>query len=140
MDYVIGEFTYNIDAKGRIVMPNKFRSFLGDVFIVTRGLDGCLFVFPEKEWQQFESKLSGLPMTSKEARSFTRFFFAGACECTPDKQGRVMLPANLRQFARLDKTAVVVGLNNRIEIWNEAAWAENTAIDPEDVAEHMAAL
>lgn len=140
MSGMIGEFYYNIDNKGRLVIPPKFRDFLGENFVITKGLDGCLFVFSSDEWQKFEKKLSELPMADKASRAFTRFFFAGASEGTLDKQGRVMLPNNLRNYAELEKTAVVVGLNRRIEIWNEEHWQKNTDIDPIDFADRMAEL
>ncbi|WP_442899629.1 division/cell wall cluster transcriptional repressor MraZ [Eubacterium sp.] len=139
-DYVLGEYSYAVDNKGRVIIPPKFRDFLEESFIITKGLDGCLFVFPKNEWQLFEKKLMELPLADRDARMFTRFFFAGAAECTLDKQGRVMLPAVLRQFADLQKTAVVVGVTNRIEIWDEAKWQSCTDIDATDFADRMAAL
>ena len=140
MNYIIGEFTYNLDQKGRLVIPTKFREFLGELFVITKGLDGCLFVFPEREWQNFEAKWAALPLMDKTARSFARFFFASAAECSLDKQGRVMIPPSLRHFAGLEKTVVITGMSGRLEIWDESAWRENTDIDPEVFGSHMAEL
>src|SRR5690554_4880291 len=95
----IGEYQHNIDSKGRIIIPSKFRDNLGEHFVITKGLDGCLFVYSLEEWKNFEDKLSTLPMTNKDARAFVRFFFAGATECGFDKQGRIVIPGNLRQYA-----------------------------------------
>ena len=137
---VLGEYSYAVDHKGRLVIPPKFREFLGNSFIVTKGLDGCLFVFPEEEWEEFENKLMKLPLSDRDARMFTRFFFAGATECTLDKQGRITVPVVLREFAQLDKTAVIVGVTNRIEIWDEARWQNCMNIDATDFADQMALL
>ena len=137
----MGEYSHTLDAKGRLIIPTKFREELGDEFIVTKGLDGCLFVFPQNEWQAFEEKLRTLPLTQKGARQFTRFFVAGATPCTLDKQGRILLPAVLREFAGLDKDVVLAGMLNRVEIWSKEKWTENTdAGDMDDIAEQMAGL
>ena len=107
----------------------------------SKGLDGCLFVFPQNEWQAFEEKLRTLPLTQKGARQFTRFFVAGATPCELDKQGRILLPATLREFAGLDKDVVLAGMLNRIEIWSKAKWTENNAYgDMDDIAEQMTDL
>lgn len=140
VDYVIGEYAYNIDNKGRLIIPAKFKEFLGDPFVVTKGLDGCLFVFPMSEWRDFEKKLSGLPVADKDARAFTRFFFAGAAECSPDKQGRMMIPPTLRRFAGLEKETIVVGVTNRIEIWNAAKWEAYNGQDAMAFADKMGEL
>lgn len=118
----MGEFQHNIDAKGRMIVPAKFRQELGERFIVTRGLDQCLFVYPMDEWEILEEKLKKLPLTKKDARAFTRFFFSGATECEVDKQGRINIPANLRAYAGLDKECVVIGVSNRIELWAKENW------------------
>ena len=131
----IGEYNHTIDSKGRLIVPSKFREALGDEFVVTKGLDGCLFVFPMEEWNVFTQKLHDLPLTKKEARQFSRFFLAGAASCEVDRQGRILLPAVLRDFAQLDKEAVLVGVSSRIEIWSKTKW---DAIN--DIAEHMADL
>lgn len=137
----MGEYNHTIDTKGRLIIPAKFRELLGDEFIVTKGLDGCLFGFPKNEWQIFEEKLRRLPLTQKSARKFTRFFMGGAATCELDKQGRILLPQTLREFAGLDKDVVLSGNLNRIEIWSKANWAENNAYDDmDDIAEQMADL
>lgn len=118
----MGEFQHTIDDKGRMIIPAKFRESLGTSFVVTRGLDQCLFVYPMEEWAVLEQKLKALPLMKSDARAFTRFFFSGATECEWDKQGRVNIPNNLRQYANLDKECVVLGVSNRVEIWNKETW------------------
>lgn len=120
----MGEHQHTIDAKGRLIIPAKFRDELGERFIVTRGLDNCLFVYPQTEWKTIEQKLKTLPFTRSDARAFTRFFFSGAIECELDKQGRVNIPANLRQYSKLDKDCVVIGVSNRVEIWSQEVWED----------------
>jgi MraZ protein len=120
----MGEYQHSIDDKGRIIIPVKFRELLGTSFVVTRGLDHCLFVYPIEEWTLLEQKLKSLPLMKSEARAFTRFFFSGATECEWDKQGRVNLPGNLRDYAKLDKECVVLGVSNRMEIWSKPIWSE----------------
>lgn len=133
----MGEFNHSIDAKGRIIIPAKFRDDLGDEFVITLGLDGCLFAYPEKEWQTFVAKLSTLPGT-KEARQLQRYFMAGAAACETDKQGRILIPAKLRESASLDKDIVFVGVLNKIEIWSKERWDNNNNYDDVDsIAEHM---
>ncbi len=134
----MGEYSHSIDAKGRVIVPSKFRELLGEEFVVTKGLDGCLFVFPKTEWKTFEEKLRSLPVANKEARKFSRFFLAGAAALEVDKQGRVLLPGVLREFAGLEKEVVLVGVSSRVEIWNKEAWEEaNTFDDMDEIAEHM---
>lgn len=120
----MGEYQHTIDDKGRMIIPSKFREDLGQSFVLTRGLDQCVFGYPMDEWKQLEQKLKALPFTKKDARAFTRFFFSGATECDLDKQGRVNLSQPLRQYAKLDKECVVIGVSNRIEIWSKAIWEE----------------
>ena len=120
----MGEYQHTIDAKGRLIIPAKFREGLGEHFVVTKGLDHCLFVYPQSEWKVFEQKLKQLPLTSIHARKFLRFFFSGAVECDLDNQCRIMLPANLRTYADLKKDIVSIGVNNRVEIWNKQNWKE----------------
>ncbi|AZS14501.1 division/cell wall cluster transcriptional repressor MraZ [Paenibacillus lutimineralis] len=120
----MGEFQHSIDEKGRIIIPAKFRDLLGTSFVVTRGLDQCLFVYPATEWELLEQKLKTLPLMKSDARAFTRFFFSGATECEWDKQGRVNLPSNLRQYAKLEKECVVLGVSNRVEIWSRSTWEQ----------------
>ncbi len=137
----MGEYQHTVDTKGRLIIPAKFRESLGEEFIVTKGLDGCLFVFPQDEWQAFEEKLRALPLTTKGARQFTRFFVAGATPCELDKQGRILLPATLREFAGLDKEVVLAGMLNRVEIWSKDQWTLNNAEgDMDDIAEQMSEL
>lgn len=137
----IGEYNHTIDAKGRLIIPSKFREVLGDEFVVTKGMDGCLFVFDNPEWQAFEEKLHKLPMIDKGARQFTRFFLAGAASVEVDKQGRILLPAVLREFADITKDAVLIGVGNRIEIWSRDRWEGTvTYQDMEEITRHMAEL
>lgn len=137
----MGEYNHSIDTKGRLIIPSKFREELGDEFVVTKGLDGCLFVFPNSEWQAFEEKLKKLPLTNKSARQFVRFFVAGATPCELDKQGRILLPQTLREFAGLEKDVVLTGMLNRVEIWSKAQWlANNSYDDMDDIAEQMTDL
>ncbi|WLD95058.1 division/cell wall cluster transcriptional repressor MraZ [Alkalihalobacillus sp. AL-G] len=120
----MGEHLHTIDDKGRMIIPSKFRDELGSTFVLTRGLDQCVFGYPLEEWKQLEEKLKALPFTKKDARAFTRFFFSGAAECQLDKQGRVNIASTLRQYAKLDKDCVVIGVSNRIEVWNKQIWEE----------------
>lgn len=131
----IGEFHHTIDDKGRMIIPAKFREELGTTFIVTRGLDKCLFVYPEEEWKQLEQKLKSLPFTKKDARAFTRFFFSGATECELDRQGRVNISQTLRNYASLEKECVVIGVSNRVEIWSKNNWEEYFAQSEESFSE-----
>lgn len=137
----MGEYNHTIDAKGRLIIPSKFRETLGDEFVVTKGLDGCLFVYDNKEWSAFEEKLKALPLTNKDARQFVRFFLAGATLAEVDKQGRILVPGVLREFAGLEKEVVLIGVASRVEIWSKERW-ENAASydDVEEIAEHMAEL
>lgn len=137
----MGEYNHSVDTKGRLIIPSRFREKLGDEFVVTKGLDGCLFVFPDNEWQAFEEKLRTLPLTNKSARQFSRFFVAGATQCELDKQGRILLPQTLREFAGLEKDVVLTGMLNRIEIWSKTKWNENNSYDDmDDIAEQMTDL
>ena len=139
----IGEYQHTADSKGRVIMPVKFREALGDKYVPPKGLDSCLFVYPNDEWSNFEKKLRSLPLTSKDARAFIRFFFAGACECELDKQGRILIPGNLREYAGLEKELVIIGVSTRIEIWSKVKWEEyNNAsnLDHDSIVERMAEL
>ncbi|MBM7659465.1 MraZ protein [Bacillus mesophilus] len=136
----MGEYHHNIDTKGRIIVPSKFRDGLGTTFILTRGLDKCLFGYPLDEWKTLEEKLKSLPLTKKDARSFTRFFFSGAIECEVDKQGRINISAPLLQYAGLEKECVVIGVSNRVEIWSKSGWEEVFSDSEEsfaDIAENL---
>ena len=137
----MGEYNHTVDAKGRLIVPAKFREALGEEFVVTKGLDGCLFVYPMEEWKNIEVKFRNIPLTTKDARKFSRFFFSGAATCEVDKQGRILIPTVLREFAGLQKDAVLAGVFNRIEIWSKERWMEESEYDDMDeVAEHMAEL
>ncbi len=139
----IGEYQHTIDPKGRVIMPAKFRESLGEKFVVTKGLDHCLFVYPNEEWAIFEEKLRSLPLTSKDARAFIRFFFAGASECELDKQGRILIQSNLREYAKLEKDLVIIGVSTRVEIWSRTMWDDyNDAanLDHDSIVERMAEL
>ena len=138
-----GEYSHTVDAKGRLIIPLKFREQLGEECIVTRGLDGCLFIFELGEWEAYEEKLRKLPMTNKNARSFVRFLSGGATPCEFDKQGRILLPATLRKFAGIEKDVILAGLPNRIEVWSEQKWNENNnyeEIDMDEIAGHLTEL
>ena len=134
----MGEYNHTIDPKGRVIIPAKFRDTLGEQFVITKGLDGCLFVYDEQEWKAFEEKLKTLPITNKEARAFVRFFIAGAADVETDKQGRILIPVVLRDHAKLIKDVVLVGVGSRVEIWSKECW-DNTAQydDVDEIAEHM---
>ncbi len=139
----IGEHQHSLDEKGRIIIPSKFRADLGVEFVMTKGLDNCLFVYPKSEWQILEEKLKTLPLTNKDARAFVRFFFSGASESTLDKQGRVLIPTNLRDHSKLDKEAVIIGVSTRIEIWSKDQWdnyIDEDNLSYETIAESMAEL
>ena len=139
----IGEYQHTLDDKGRIIIPSKFREELGETFVMTKGLDNCLFVYPKSEWTILEEKLKTLPLTNRDARAFVRFFFAGASECALDKQGRVLVPPNLREHSKLDKDAVVIGVSTRMEIWSKEEWDsynDDDNLSYDSIAEKMAAL
>lgn len=137
----MSEYNHSIDPKGRVIVPVKFRESLGTEFVVTKGLDGCLFVFPNEEWNIFEEKLKSLPMSNKDARKFVRFFLAGAAVVELDKQGRILIPPVLRECAGLEKDVVVVGVGNRVEIWDKGRWDDATTFnDMDEIAEHMSDL
>lgn len=137
---LMGEFQHTIDEKGRLFIPAKLREELGKPFYISKGLDGCLFVYDEKQWQLFEDKLNALPMSLKGARDFKRFFFSGATEGSYDKQGRVLLPPNLRQYAFLVKDVVIVGVGNRAEIWAAEKWSAYSQEAAEVLAEQLTDL
>ena len=138
----IGEYGHAIDANNRIILPSKFREDLGDSCIMTKGLDGCLYVYPRDEWAILEEKLKSLPLTSKDARAFVRFFFSGANEMTFDKQGRTLIPQNLMQYAGIVKEVVSIGVSNRIEIWSKEKWNSYTEsdINMDEIGEKMSEL
>jgi len=120
----IGEYQHSIDSKGRLFIPARFREGLGDKFILTKGLDGCLFVYPPKEWTAIEQKMRSLPFTKADTRAFMRFFFSGAIECDVDKQGRILITSGLREYAGLEKETMIIGISSRVEIWSRQRWEE----------------
>lgn len=138
---LIGEYEHSLDVKGRLIMPAKLRTDMGEKFIVTKGLDGCLFAFSQNEWLNFETKLKALPLSDKNARNFVRFFLSGATECEIDKQGRFLIPNNLRTAANLEKEAIIIGVGTRLEIWDKATWEKcDEEISADEIAENMTML
>ena len=138
-----GEYQHSVDTKGRVIIPSKFRDGLGEKFILTKGLDNCLFAYSSEEWTNLETKLRSLPFTDKDVRAFVRLFFAGATECELDKQGRILIPQNLREYASLEKDVYIIGVSTRVEVWDKGKW-ENYSGDEnmsaESIAEKMAML
>ncbi len=120
----LGEFIHSIDGKGRLTVPAKFRAALAAGMVVTRGLDRCLFVFPTAQWERRSKAIAKMPLTQRDARAFSRFVFSGAMDVVPDKQGRVLLPAYLREYAGIDGDAIIIGLHDRLEIWNPDRWRD----------------
>ena len=138
---LIGEYEHSLDAKGRLIMPSKLRIDIGESFIITKGLDVCLCVFSQYEWNNFETKLKTLPLSDKNARNFVRFFLSGATECEIDKQGRFLIPNNLRIAANLEKEVVIIGVGTRLEIWDKGIWQKcDEDISADDIAENMTML
>lgn len=136
----IGEYLHTLDNKGRVTIPSKFRDGLEGDFVMTKGLDNCLFLYPMEEWQEIELKLKKLPLTNRESRAFLRFFFAGASEGRIDKQGRILIPPNLREFIEADKELVIIGISTRVEIWSKEKWDEynsNEDLSYEEIAEKL---
>ena len=138
----IGEYQHSLDDKGRVIIPSKYREQLGSHFILTKGLDDCLFIYSDEEWTSFEKKLKDLPLTNINARKFVRFFLAGAVECTPDKQGRILIPNNLRVYSQIEKDIVFIGMGNRIEAWSQLKWDiyNDTTFDANEMAVQMEEL
>ena len=140
---LIGEYDHSLDSKGRLIMPAKLREDMGEKFIITTGLDGCLFGFSMEEWKKFEDKLKTLPITKKNARNFVRFFLSGATECELDKQGRFLIVGKLRENAKLEKDVTIIGTGTRIEIWNKEKWQEHISeenLSIEDIEQNMEEL
>ena len=131
-----GEFFHTIDAKGRLFVPVKFKEELGDGFVVTKGLDRCLFVYSRENWDALEEQIRRLPLS--KSRDLQRFFLSSAVDCTPDSQGRILIPQNLREFAQLKKEVTIIGVSGRAEIWDSAAWnTYNSGITPEKLESAM---
>lgn len=138
----IGEYQHALDAKNRMIIPSKLRDNLGNKFVITKGLDGCLYIYPLKEWEVLEEKLKNLPLTNKDARAFVRFFFSGACEIELDKQGRGLIPQNLKEYAKIEKEIISIGVLTRIEVWSKEKWQEynESDMDFDSIAEKMTEL
>jgi len=138
----VGQYTHNIDSKGRLAVPAKFRAELKKA-VVTKGLDNCLFLYPQKEWNELAGKLAALPISKSNTRAFARLMLAGAMDVEVDSQGRIVLPDYLRSFAKLSKKVIVAGLYNRLEIWDEASWnkyKDQTEKNSTDIAEALDGL
>lgn len=136
----IGEFHHSVDSKGRLIIPALFREMLGERCVITRGIDQCLFIYPLSEWKLLLEKINGLPVNRKDARQFARFFLSGAIECEFDKQGRINISTPLMTYAELIKDCVVIGVSNRIEVWDTIKWESYfaTSIDCiSDIAENI---
>lgn len=134
----MSRYNHTIDPKGRLSIPSKYREILGDEFVVSKGMDGCLFVYADETWKEFEAKLAALPLTNKKARQFARFFLSGAQYVTVDKQGRILVPQDLRDFAGLEKDVVLSGMGSRIEVWSLEKWNEvNGDVDIDEISEGM---
>lgn len=135
----MGEYQHSVDAKGRLIIPSKYREQLGDKMVVTKGLDTCLYLYPMEQWDKIVAKLSELNLLKASDRQFKRMFIAGASECEFDKQGRILLPTSLRGHARIDKDVVLAGMMERIEIWDKDLWENGTTVDDmNEIAEMMA--
>jgi MraZ protein len=140
---LIGEYHYNIDQKGRLMIPAKFRTKFGLEAIVTKGLENCLFVFPKDEWEKVVEKILKLPLSQANSRAFTRLMLAGAYETQIDNQGRILIPEYLRQYANLTKKVVIVGLYSRFEVWDEKSWEEykkQSESQAQEIAEKLSDL
>jgi MraZ protein len=119
-----GEYQYSVDDKGRVIIPPAFRDFVDDGMVITRGMEGCLYLFPLPAWERIEKSLTSLPLTDPDSQKFIRFFYSGAAKLKTDSTGRITIPPTLRQFAQVDGNVVVAGAPNRLEIWNEELWRE----------------
>lgn len=137
---LMGEYRNSIDAKSRLIVPSKFRDELGVKCVLTKGLDSCLYIYPMVEWTKFQEKLATLPVSDTKARAFVRYFYASAVECEIDKQGRMTIPQSLREYAKVEKELVTLGVLNKVEIWSKEAWetAENgEKLEPSEFAQQM---
>ncbi|MBP2057812.1 MraZ protein [Lactobacillus colini] len=136
----MGEYHHNLDNKGRLIIPAKFRNQIGNLIVFTRGMEGCIFGYPISEWQKIETKLAQLPLTRKNARNFMRIFYSGAMETNFDKQGRVNLTSTLKEYADLKQECIIIGVSNRIEIWSAERWqkfSDQASEDYDDIAENL---
>lgn len=137
----MGEYSHTIDAKGRMIIPSKLRDELSEEFVITRGLDGCLFVYPMEDWKELLGHLKQLPLNAKDAREMNRFFLSGATNGEIDKQGRVLIPSVLRNYAKITKDVVLLGVGNRIEIWDKDVWEGTASFDNMDeIADRISEL
>lgn len=137
---LMGEYQNSIDAKGRVIVPAKFRDELGYKCVLTKGLDCCLYIYPMSQWDKLQASLAELPLTKIDARRFVRYFYGSAVECEVDKQGRINIPSNLREYAQIDKELVTIGVLERVEIWSKQVYesSENGGnLDPAEFAEQM---
>jgi MraZ protein len=140
---LIGEFKHNLDQKGRVSIPAKFRQKFAEGLILTRGIDQCVFGFPKPEWEKVVNKITNLPLSQANARAFARLMLSGAFEAEIDNQGRVLIPEVLRKYAHLEKKVVIVGMHNRIEIWDDKKWEEykkQSEENSEEIAERLSDL
>ncbi|MCI6157407.1 MAG: division/cell wall cluster transcriptional repressor MraZ [Peptoniphilaceae bacterium] len=128
----IGEYNHSVDAKGRVSLPARFRDDLSETFYITRGMENCLFIYDRSEWEKMDERIRSLRLTAKAARGFSRLFYAGAMEVSCDRQGRFLIPPHLRTFAAIDKEVVIIGVSNRIEVWDKEKWNEYLASDSMD--------
>lgn len=136
----MGEYHHNLDNKGRLIIPAKFRNQIGKLIVFTRGMEGCIFGYPISEWQKIEARLAQLPLTKKNARNFMRIFYSGAMETEFDKQGRVNFSTTLKEYAGLEQECIIIGVSNRIEIWSAERWqkfSEQASEDYDDIAENL---
>ena len=136
----MGEYHHSIDEKGRLIVPAKFRAELGDKFIITRGIEHCLFIYPKERWEEIVHKLESLPFTKKDARNFTRFFLSGATVAEFDKQGRINITSPLINYANIEKDCIIIGTGDRLEIWSAHAWNDffdSASINMSDIAENL---
>ena len=138
---LIGEYYHNLDAKGRVSIHSKFRDDLGGTFVLSKGLDNCLYAYSTKEWEGFQNEL--LALRGQDAQKVRRFFFSGASECEIDTQGRVVLPPVFREYAGLKKELVIIGVSNRAEIWDKEKWEKyisDSSFDSEEISSAMERL
>ena len=137
----MGKYQNSIDAKNRMIVPSKYREELGYKCVLTKGIDKCLYIYPMSEWERFMTKLSALPSSDMNARAFVRHFYANAVECEVDRQGRLTIPQELRDYAGIDKELVTIGILDKIEVWSRAEWEnaeDGPQLAPEDIAQKMA--
>ncbi len=137
---LMGEYAHTIDAKGRVILPADFRASLGEHFVITKGLDNCLFIFGENEWAAFEQKLRQLPLSNPKARSFMRYFISSGRTLECDRQGRFLVPASLRNHAMLKKDVILTGVSNRVEVWSKEEWDRYNDVEPGSMEETWAEL